>query len=73
MVFKQWIEQRYGRGGVKVVAAYLNVSRATVYAWCQLSRFPSNRRQQVIAETAGSQLDLTAWRREYLAKQEQAK
>lgn len=66
MVFDNWVVEKFGKRGRREAAKFLGLSTNAIYSYCSLERFPSPINQEIIELKAGGDLDVKAWRSEYL-------
>lgn len=73
MDFHEWVCCQYEKKRFIGAAEILGVSARVVESWCYLHRFPSPAMQELVALKTGGKVNMTKWRRAFLAKQELAK
>jgi len=68
VTFCTWVDDV---GGISAASRLMEKPQATVWAWYHLERFPRPKQLELINQVSGGQIDMDAYRREYLASKEQ--
>jgi len=67
VTLQEWVQKTYGDRGATKAAEFLGYPYKTVMAWIHLIRFPRPKAQEVIKLKSNGQIDMEAWRTNYLA------
>lgn len=70
MILKEWLTKH--QKTVPQAMALFGVKKSTFNSWLYLSRFPTSRTLAIV-ELRAPDLNVKAWRAEYLSKQDEGK